>query len=151
MANSVQFEVERSDLEIRDRTGYSYRFIFKEDRPEGLATVLFYPIGDCNIALLTRLQELGLQPSQIVAHLNEFYPNGMGIPDNSPLMGQGVGTAALELIVADAKERDAQAMRVFSTGRPGMVTFMDKHGFETYMTAKPKKDRTSARLAFKLL
>ena len=156
MANSVPFEVERSHLEIGNRRGYSYRFIFEGDGPEGNATVLFDPVkyyDDSNTIMSERFRELGLQPDQTVAHLNEFYPNGMGIPDTSPLMGHGVGTAALELIVSDAKERGARVMHVFSTGRPGMVTFMEKRGFEVY-SPKPRKDGTypkKYRLASKLL
>lgn len=154
MTTNAPFTVERSDCRIGDRIGYRYRFIFQGDRPEGEATILFDPVGYYNACppMAERFRELGLGPDQIVAQVNEFYPNGKGIPDDSPLMGQGVGKAALEILVEDARERGGRVMHVFSTGRPGMVQFMARHGFETYAPQAREGDACPRyRLASRLL
>lgn len=155
MANSVPFEIERSECEIGNTRGYNYRLIFDGDRTEGVAELLFNSVEfyECSAPAADRFRALGLQPGQMVAHLNRFYPNGEGIPDDSPLMGQGVGTAALERIVADAKERGATVLYVFSTGRSGMAEFLERKGFEIFYP-KPRDDGTRPhkfRLATKLL
>lgn len=158
MASNVPFRIDRAHCEIDGgghiSRGYSYKFIFDGDRPVGKVEVLFHPIrlyDQWDTTISDRYRELGLKPDQIVAHLNRFYPNGEGLPNDSELMGQGVGTEALEIIVADAREQGASGMHVSST-RPDMIRFMEKH-FKIFFP-KPREDGTypyKFRIASKLI
>ncbi len=132
MKTLFPFEVNRTIIEISGRPGYNYNFFFQEGRLQGMAEILFSLVKsyDCLPPVSQLYRELGLQPDQSVAHLNRFYPNGQGLPDDSELMRRGVGTAALELITADAKEFGAKGMHVFS-GRSGMKHFIRKN-FEVF-------------------
>ena len=137
-----EFRVERS--EIYWTTGYDYKFIFEEDRPNGDAQLILNRLrSNQSLTKYIGIENLGLNPDDVHAHLNEFYPNGRGLDEQSgEYMRQGIGTEALELIINDALEQNARVMFVY-TSKESMIKFLDKNGFTFY--------GPNDRMAYKLL
>lgn len=107
------------------------------DRPDkkGDAQLFFQSLDDMvgsdkNDKVAIVFSERDIKPSDIVAHLNEFYPNGRGLDEKKDEhMREGVGTLVLNQLIDEAKANGAKVIYVF-TGKVSMVNFLKKHGFE---------------------
>lgn len=110
-----------------------HEYTFKEGAKEGDAMLIYKSVRDLSFPhskLRPSLQTMGFQESDIIAHLNEFNPNGRGLDEEiEKNMRQGTGTRALQHLIAEALSNGAKAMYVF-TGKRAMRDFLTKHGFQ---------------------
>jgi hypothetical protein len=132
-----EFRIEKHNLRNNDcsinSNAYQYLIRFVDiDRPTGDATLHIARVGDyqCLVDLYPQLLNEGLKPSDILAQVGEFYPNGRGLDEKSAkYMHEGVGSQVLDIITRDSLERDAEIMFIF-TNKSSMKSFLrNKRGF----------------------
>lgn len=144
---SVKITVRHEPKEEQRPECLLYRLRCSADqRKPGLAEVQFLTVEDyASLGRLSSYQAFtaaGLKSGQIVAEINEFYPNGRHPAPHE--MRRGAGTSLMRRILADAAERGASAVR-FYTNSPSMRSFIESR-FD-YVSINPDK-RT---LYFKML
>ncbi len=70
-------------------------------------------------------------PSDLVAEIIEFYPNGRNLDDSRENFQRvGVGSYVLEKIIEDVKKAGAQEVVILPSGRSSILNFLEKNGFE---------------------
>ncbi len=110
--------------------GYQYEIRFPDDR-WGDAQLILRPIRDYKVhtTVYEALERAGLKPDETLAHLNEFYPNGRALNEETgEHMRESVGSEMLNVTTVDALEMGAKAMFVF-TAKKSMRSFLGKKGF----------------------
>lgn len=124
---------------------YKFEFPFDNERQEGDAQMVyrtlewFGRIKDDK--LYAALAERGVKPSEIIAQINEFYPNGRGQEENiEKYMRGGYGTEVLNFLIEESKAKGAKVIYVFS-GKEKMKNFLNKHGFEPVNNEKKKYEK----------
>ncbi|HAM88001.1 MAG: hypothetical protein US83_C0001G0056 [Candidatus Falkowbacteria bacterium GW2011_GWC2_38_22] len=117
------------------------QFVFKfpdgSTREHGEAQIIYETIDEIDKSdIQSILFKNGLQSKDIIAHLNQFYPNGHG-PDEKTEenMKKGIGSEVLEYLMQEAISQGAKAMRTF-TGNESMRRFLTKKGFEAIDKSK---------------
>ncbi len=115
-----------------------YHFTFPEnpERRPGDAQLFFYVFKDFmprnrQDLLVQQLEGAGVQPDDLLAHINEFYPNGRGLKEeDTASMAKGVGSQAYEILMQEVTRRGAKAIyAVTATGRKRMEEFLKRKGF----------------------
>jgi len=126
-----KYELTRSDTV--DQRGFRYRLEFEEERPLGLATVIFEELPAVSGITAHALEPLGLEQHDTVAEITSFFPNGLYYDreKGNGYMRNGVGTRLLDLIIGDCIEESATALHV-TTHVPMMQGFLRKHNFSVY-------------------
>lgn len=116
------FRIERAPIDW-GVDGYQYRILHADGRT-GDAQLLFTRQNESHTKLNIQAD------SGLLAHINEFYPNGRGLDENSgENMRAGCGSEILNVLLADAAERRAELAYVF-TGKPSMQAFLKKKDFQ---------------------
>jgi hypothetical protein len=115
---------------------FQYKFEFPNSTDKkGDAQLFFQSLDDLvgsdkNNKIAIVLSKRGIEPSDIISHLNEFYPNGRALDEKKgEHMREGVGTVVLNQLIDEARANGAKVIYVF-TGKESMVNFLKKHGFE---------------------
>jgi hypothetical protein len=110
--------------------GHSYTFQADDERV-GDATLIYKPVERYKNSqrIYRGLIALGLEDSDKIAHLNEFYPNGRGLDEDlAENMRKGFGSTALEHLISESVNEGAKAMYA-STDKRSMQRFLEKKGF----------------------
>ena len=125
-------KIQTSKTNLGWADGWQYSFYFADgDRTNGDAQVIFAPLASLADHLRAPLLTKGLADTDLLVHLNEFYPNGRALDESEGAhMREGVGTEVLNLLIEEARARGARGMYVF-TGKTSMTSFLAKHGFES--------------------
>lgn len=122
--------VKWNDTEI---IGFQYKFQFpnNHEREDGDAQVIYRNLeffgqikGD---KLFTALTERGIKPTDVIVHINEFYPNGIGHIEKYER--HGFGSEILDFLTGECEVNGAKLLYVI-TGKKKMKDFIKKHGFE---------------------
>ena len=137
------FKITKNPIEwYKPEIAIQYDIIFNGNRPNGDAQLFLRKVSDYEDSIFYQeLLSLGVDQDGVLAHLNEFYPNGRGLEDDNPehqkLTRLGIGKTVLEKITNDALEHNAKVMYVFSTGRKSMIDFLEKNDFTICQNQKP--------------
>jgi len=98
------------------RVASEIRYQFEQrNGAAGLATLVFERKSTLDEFLLRGLADIGIPNGGLLAYLAMFYPNGLSVPNNSPLMRRGAGSEAFEIILQDAREEGARLMYALPT------------------------------------
>ncbi len=124
---------------------YTFEFPYENERQEGDAQMVYRKLerfgrikDDSLYAVLT---ERGVKSDEIIAQINEFYPNGRGKEEDiEKYMRGGCGTEALNFLIEESRAKGAKAIYVFS-GKEKMKDFLNKHGFEPVSDKKKKYEK----------
>lgn len=116
--------------------GFEYKFRFPEniERPKGEAQIIYTTLkyyGEIGAnKLFDTLTARGIKPVDIIACINEFFPNGRGTDKEIvKYVEQGFGAEILEFITEESKMEGAKVLYV-QTREEKMRDFIMKRGFE---------------------
>ena len=113
--------------------GDQYTFLFP-DNIKGDAQLIYQPLSDWTLGyggkgFYHALSTQGMSDDAVIAHLNEFYPNGRGLNEGTnERMRTGRGSSALSYLWDESIKRKARIMYVFS-GAQSMQAFLMKKDF----------------------
>jgi len=113
---------------------YKFEFPLDSERREGDAQMVYRKLDWFgrikDDKLHTILTERGVKPDEIIAQINEFYPNGRGLEEDiEKYMKGGYGSEVLNFLIDESKAKGAKVIFVFSI-KSKMHNFLNKHGFE---------------------
>ena len=74
------------------------------------------------------LKDIRIADTDLVAYLNQFYPNGRYAEEVTNYERRGVGTRVLERLVRDSRTEHCKAI-LATTKEDPMKSFLRKHGF----------------------
>ena len=148
MVNDSKVTITKTPIDNRydsDRTGFDY--VVEGREKTGNGQLLFntvrsrYIDGSQNDVYLKLLEE-GLKDDDIISWINEFYPNGNGLDEETgEHMRGGVGSALYDDMVKDSIEYGAKAIIAISMKKSMQNFLLNKQGFTQADRSRGKSHR----------